>query len=103
MVEKRTFQRKPVNLDATVASSGLAVPASGRIRDLSVGGSFVVIDLKLPFGTAVELTVMFPAPIGAIAIPAIVRWGGDDGIGLQFGLLGARETHAIAKALTTIR
>ncbi len=32
-------------------------------------------------------------------VPAVVRWSKSDGFGVQFGLLGAVETHLIAKLL----
>jgi type IV pilus assembly protein PilZ len=31
------------------------------------------------------------------ALPAVVRWVRSDGMGVQFGLLGALETHAITE------
>jgi type IV pilus assembly protein PilZ len=36
-----------------------------------------------------------PGQRAALAIPGVVRWARDGGMGVQFGLLGARETHAI--------
>jgi type IV pilus assembly protein PilZ len=32
-----------------------------------------------------------------MALPAVVRWTSKDGMGVQFGLLGARETHEITE------
>ena len=34
---------------------------------------------------------------GLDQIPGVVRWTRPDGMGVQFGLLGARETHAITE------
>ena len=32
-----------------------------------------------------------------MVLPAIVRWTSPVGMGVQFGLLGVRETHAITE------
>jgi hypothetical protein len=32
-----------------------------------------------------------------MVLPAVVRWGRGDGIGVQFGQLGAHDTHAIVE------
>ncbi len=45
------------------------------------------------------MAITFPRPSGTLEFPAVVRWGGDDGFGLQFGLVGAKETHAITQAI----
>jgi hypothetical protein len=34
-------------------------------------------------------------------LPGIVRWTKQDGMGVQFRLLGARETHAITEIMRT--
>ena len=38
-----------------------------------------------------------PAQKAPFALPGVVRWNRDDGMGVQFGLIGARETHAITE------
>jgi hypothetical protein len=38
---------------------------------------------------------------GVIELDAVVRWNHSGGMGLQFGLLGARETHAIGEMTRT--
>jgi hypothetical protein len=39
----------------------------------------------------------FPGTKAELRLPAIVRWATPDGFGVQFGSLGARETHAISE------
>jgi hypothetical protein len=34
-----------------------------------------------------------------LKLPGTVRWAKPGGLGIQFGLLGARETHSIAQLL----
>ena len=98
--EKRLFPRKTVDLEALVFVEGAAGPVPGRCRDISIGGVYVVTQAKAAFGHKVELQVDIPGTRETVIIAALVRWGGPDGLGLQFGLLGAKETHAIAKLIS---
>ena len=92
MTEKRKHQRVPLGSTVRCFLDDELV-AEGRGRDLSLGGLFVVSSTKLGFGQRlrVELTVEDVQ----LLVPAVVRWSTAEGMGLQFGLLGARETHAI--------
>jgi type IV pilus assembly protein PilZ len=38
-----------------------------------------------------------PGEPAAFALPGIVRWTNAHGMGVQFGLLGAKETHTITE------
>jgi hypothetical protein len=73
--------------------------ASGQCRDISLGGMRVETAWPLPFGTEVVAHVTFPGEKAAITLAAVVRWSRPgEGMGLQFGPMGARETHAITEA-----
>jgi hypothetical protein len=62
---------------------------AGRCKDVSLGGMYVQTSRPLPFG--VELVMH-------VALPGVVRWTRPgQGMGVQFGLIGARETHAITE------
>lgn len=99
MIEKRQHPRKAVDLEATIRVEGEQQIIEGRVGDLSIGGMFFLGEGKLAFGTKVTVNIRFPKPSGALDFPAVVRWLGEGGIGLQFGLVGAKETHAIAQAV----
>ncbi len=99
MIEKRRHPRQTVDLKASLHVEGTAEVIDGQVKDLSIGGMFFLSDSKLPFGTKVNVVVAFPPPSGKLELAAVVRWSAEDGIGLQFGLLGARETHAIAQVV----
>lgn len=99
MIEKRQHPRQAVDLEASVSVDGSSDVIPGRVRDLSIGGMFFVGDVQLAFGTKVTVSIMFPKPSGELKFPGVVRWRGEDGIGVQFGLVGAKETHAIAQAV----
>jgi hypothetical protein len=69
------------------------------IVDLSVGGVFI----EAPsFGARVVIHADLPgAP--KLELDAVVRWTKPDGFGVQFGLLGAVETHALAAIVAKSR
>jgi hypothetical protein len=91
--EQRRFPRQPVrSAVAIVGPDGTRL--EGHSRDLSVGGMFAEVAPSLAFGTEVRVEMALPL-VGVTSLPAIVRWVTREGLGLQFGLLGARETHAI--------
>jgi type IV pilus assembly protein PilZ len=68
-------------------------------KDISVGGMFVECSETLSFGAQVTIIGTLPGSPGELRLPGVVRWAKPGGIGVQFGLLGARETHAIARLL----
>ena len=93
MQDQRRYPRKPVRTPVSVVGPG-GVRLDGHSRDLSVGGMFLEAKPAFAFGTHVHVEIALPL-VGTAKLPAIVRWVTPEGIGLQFGLLGARETHAI--------
>jgi hypothetical protein len=99
--EKRQSPRQILDLQVAVIVPGGTGPAAGKCRDMSIGGVFVVTEAKAPFGGKVKLQIDFPPPTGSVVIDAVVRWTAADGLGLQFGMLGAMETHAIVKLLSS--
>lgn len=98
MTEKRQFERAP--FDDTVSVQHAADRFEARVRDLSVGGAYVVSDRKLAFNAAVVVTIKLPALVERGKPPAVlegvVRWIRDDGFGVQFGPTGALATYALA-------
>jgi hypothetical protein len=98
MSEKRQFERASFDgvVDVQVGSERF----QGRVRDLSVGGAYVLSDRKLAFGQHVKITIALPALTErgkpAAIIDGIVRWIRDDGFGVQFGPTGALATYALA-------
>jgi hypothetical protein len=98
MTEKRQFERAP--FDDTVSVQHGSEQFEARVRDLSVGGAYVVSDRKLAFNAPVTLTVKLPALTErgkpAAVLEGVVRWIRDDGFGVQFGPTGALATYALA-------
>lgn len=80
----------------------------GQARDLGVGGAFVATYRALPVGTALEVEVELPAPVGPIATRAEVRWlaeperlpaGCEAGMGVAFTPLEADALLALSEYL----
>ncbi|MFO7179839.1 MAG: PilZ domain-containing protein [Pseudomonadota bacterium] len=96
MLEKRVHPR--VAIDASVScerSDGEVF--DGQARDISIGGMFVASNQTVNFGQELWIRIRLPTAKREIALPAVVRWTKAGGFGVQFGLLGARETHALSE------
>lgn len=95
MREKRRHQRTTYIVPVQVQlPDGEVVHAQSQ--DLSVGGVFLQAEMIPALGTAVVLSFELTG-CGWCSLPGFVRWIKDGGYGVQFGLLGARETHAMGK------
>lgn len=94
MQDKRRHPRVPVNVPITCEVAGQPAIA-GVLVDVSVGGAFVGCEAALAFGTQITIVGDLPGAPG-LRLPAVVRWSKPGGFGVQFGLLGARETHALS-------
>jgi hypothetical protein len=92
-LDKRQYERHPVSIDVSVLHGEQRFEA--RSRDISLGGMFILTDRPLPYGTACKIELLLPALPTPAVIEATVRWSGEDGMGVQFGALRARETWAI--------
>jgi hypothetical protein len=96
MHEKRAHSRSVVRIAVTCTTEGGAT-VSGRSRDISTGGVYVESAEIPAFGTKVGIVLDAPG-LSATTLPGIVRWTKKgDGFGVQFQLLGARETHALTE------
>jgi hypothetical protein len=84
-------------MEATCTTETGAV-VTGRTRDLSVGGAFIESDETPPFGSKVTMVMRAPGQ-GELRVSAIVRWTQPDGFGVQFQLLGAKETYVLARLM----
>jgi type IV pilus assembly protein PilZ len=98
VIEKRRHARTSIDLTVTFGLKGSDARASGVGKDISLGGMFVETDAPAAFGAEVVVRVRLRTPSSGeqdFDLPAVVRWVRSDGMGIQFGLLGALETHAI--------
>jgi c-di-GMP-binding flagellar brake protein YcgR len=96
--DKRSHPRVPLTVELTCEVSGSA-SISGRAKDISVGGMYIESETEVSFGTQVSIVLRLPNTKADARLPAVIRWIKPGGFGVQFGLLGARETHAISELL----
>ena len=98
MQEKRRHFRKTVScaVEFAVAESPRQ---KGVCCDLSLGGMHVQTVQPAPFGANITVYLQLKETVGASTLPGIVRWVKGDKMGVQFGLLGARETYALTEML----
>ena len=71
--------------------------SSGESTDISVGGMYIKTATPEAFGAEVVVHLHVPGVPAGYALPGIVRWTDAEGMGLQFLLLGAKETHTITE------
>jgi type IV pilus assembly protein PilZ len=96
--EQRRHFRKPTDLALEFSvSDGPRKP--GVCRDFSLGGMHIDATETAPFGANVTIYVTLADARSPSALPGIVRWVKEGAMGIQFGLLGARETYAITEML----
>jgi hypothetical protein len=98
-VDIRRNVRVPICIDVEFARNGSADLLPGRSRDISLGGMFIETYAPLAFKAEIAVHLRFPGESGVLVVPAVVRWTDADGMGVQFGNLGARATYAIAELM----
>jgi hypothetical protein len=96
---RRSAKRHDVDLGARIQIAEAQEPC--RIRNLSIGGAFIGVR-KLPMGSRVTVWFGLPTHESEIEATATVRWNADDGVGVQFDGLRARETWALGKYLESL-
>jgi hypothetical protein len=69
----------------------------GRAHDISLGGMFVASATPAGFGAHVTVVFRIPGGDREMSIAGTVRWTRGDGMGVQFGTFGVRETYAITE------
>jgi hypothetical protein len=99
--EKRRHPRVVIHVPIVCQVPGQE-PFEAMVSDLSVGGLSIESSVTPPFGAEVTIVADFPGEPG-LRLAAVVRWARPGGFGVQFGLLGARETHALTAALHRAR
>ncbi len=101
-IENRKHPRKTVALAA-----GWSRPDGPRFEarcsDVSLGGCFLEVEPGAEFGADILVHLALPPAADghahAAVVPGTVRWTRPQGMGIQFGLMGARDTAALLKLL----
>ncbi len=98
MVELRRHQRAPIDVAVQFVVKGTQERQPGQAKDISLGGMYIETQHMPAFGAELVVHVTLPGQKAAFALPGVVRWvRAGEGMGVQFGLIGARETHAITE------
>jgi len=100
--ESRRFARKPLHPPVTF-QGGDGQTIQAHCENISLGGMYITTDSALPnFGAKVTLLVEFPGASKPFEVEATVRWTKPGGMGVQFGVMGVRETHALTELLASL-
>ena len=98
MDDKRSHPRVPIDaIFSCEPAGGTAFQAKGK--DVSVGGMYLEASLSPAFGTELTIVGRMPGAKKDLRLPAVVRWVKPGGFGVQFGLLGAVETHVLSELM----
>lgn len=101
MSDNRRSTRHFVSIPAQITCDGTAVEAT--ILNLSLGGALVASTGKHSMGQRVSVSFGVPALSYAIEIGATVRWADNNGVGLQFDGLRARDVWALNEFFKRLR
>lgn len=95
----RAAPRQPLRCPIKFEASGSTSMFDGTACDVSLGGIFVETESPAAYGAEVVIYMPIDDRKRVVRLPARVRWRRAGGMGLQFGSLGAFETHALLMAL----
>jgi hypothetical protein len=96
--EKRSHPRVPIEATFSCEPAGGAA-FQAKCKDLSVGGMYLEASSSPVFGTELTIVGRLPGAKKDLRLPAVVRWVKPGGFGVQFGLLGAVETHVLSELM----
>jgi hypothetical protein len=96
-LEQRRFGRSWIDVPVEFTTSDSRETFSGTGRNISLGGIFIETNRIVSFRIEIRVRISFPGHREPLIAPATVRWTCADGMGVQFGLLSARVTHAITE------
>lgn len=99
MTEKRKHPRRPVHPPVAFARIG-GERVDAICHDLSLGGAFLECASPAAFGDAVIVYLSLPGVEQEVEVESVVRWTRPGGMGVQFGPMGARDTHALVSLLS---
>lgn len=71
----------------------------GSCRDINLGGMFVESERVLAYGSPLTVLLRLPGFEHEVAVDGTVRWEDSGGMGIQFGMMGARETAALLELI----
>jgi len=97
----REHQRVEAEVQADCTSGGQTF--RGVATDVSLGGAFIETEQRPQFGSEIRLDLHVGGKLGTLSCSGKVRWSNERGFGMQFGLLGARDTHALVQLVGALK
>lgn len=64
-------------------------------KNLSLGGMYLITDAELPYQAIGFLRIRLPAMKDEATIPVRITWNSDDGVGVKYESLRAKEVWAL--------
>lgn len=101
MRDHRKHPRKPIELSISFRI-GDGPQVDAICRDISLGGMFIETASPAPFGATIEVLLPLKGLKQPAVIRSFVRWTTPEGMGVQFGAMGARETYALTQLLSSL-
>lgn len=98
MTDHRNHPRRDIHLPVAF-QMGDGPRIEANCRDLSLGGMFIETQHAAPFGATVKVSIRLPGLAVDTVVASVVRWTNAEGMGVQFGMMGARDTHALTELL----
>ena len=99
MEDKRRHLRVPVRVHVSCELEGDVV-FDAVATDICLGGSRIESPQSPGFGSRLTIVTQLPGCSERSRLPATVRWTQSGAFGVQFGLLGARDTYRIADLMS---
>jgi hypothetical protein len=97
---RRIATRHPVAIPATLVVAGAKITCT--LSNLSLGGAFLDTE-RVPMGASVHLSFKLPGHDDVIETQSTVRWSTQEGIGVQFDGLRARDVWALNRFFEQLR
>src|SRR5207253_10203054 len=82
VVELRRYERTPIDIAVDFSPPGSTQRSSGRGSEISLGGMFIETSTPQAFSTEIVVHVWIPGQRAELAIPGVVRWARDGGMGV---------------------
>jgi Tfp pilus assembly protein PilZ len=98
--EQRKHSRKAVQA-AIAFQAKDGTRRDGMCSNMSIGGMFIETLFVASFGEEITVFMKLPGLKQEVAVKAVVRWTEPEGMGVQFGTMGARETYALTQLIAS--
>jgi len=100
--ENRRYPRVPLEIEVEFVAAGTQERVRAKAKDISLGGMFFETSAPLAYNDKLVVHIVFPGEKTPFALGGTVRWVGATGMGVQFDMMGAKETYVITEYAKSI-